>query len=274
MLTGERLFSRPTVADSLAAVLHAPAPDLRASGFDLPTRLCEIVRHCLEKDAAHRFSSAADVAMALRAVLTDTNPSQPGQGQARRRTRARGLAVLPFAALDGGEGADCLADGITESIINSLSQLPKLRVVPRGTVFAYKGRDVQPRSIGLALNVDSLVTGRVVQQGSRVNIQAELIDVARERQVWGDQYRFAQDDLIALQEQIAWQISEALRIRLSGQEKKRLRKRPTENTEAYQHFMRGRHSWSKWTPDGFRAAVEHSSVPSRKTRPTPVPTRG
>jgi serine/threonine protein kinase/tetratricopeptide (TPR) repeat protein len=257
MLTGERPFYRATPADSLAAVLHAPAPDLLASGRDIPPRFADIVRHCLEKDTAVRFSSATDVAMALRALTVESNGSQPHLGTRKRRSRAPSLAVLPFEALAAEPDTDYLADGITESIINSLSQLPKLRVVPRATVFAYKRREVHPRSVGLALNVDSLVTGRVVQQGGLINIQAELIDVARETQVWGDQYRYPLSDLMPLQEQIAWQISEALRIRLTGPEKQRLGKRPTEDGEAYQQYMRGRHHWSKWSPDGFRKAVEH-----------------
>ena len=139
----------------------------------------------------------------------------------------RSLAVLPFVNAGGETEADYLSDGITESIINSLSQLPKLRVIPSSTVFAYKGMAVNPRSVGLALNVDSLVTGRVMQQGSLLNIQAELVDVTTETQVWGDQYRHPVSELISLQEQIAWQISEALRIRLTAPEKRRLHKRAT-----------------------------------------------
>ena len=170
--------------------------------------------HCLEKDRAQRFSSARDLAAALRTLLTDSAATHTTVS--RRRARMRSLAVLPFVNAGGEAEADYLSDGITESIINSLSQLPKLRVVPRSTVFAYKGVAVNPRSVGLALNVDSLVTGRVMQQGSLLNIQAELVDVATETQVWGDQYRHPVSELISLQEQIAWQISEALRIRLSA----------------------------------------------------------
>ena len=169
----------------------------------------------------------------------------------------RSLAVLPFVNTSREADAEYLSDGITESIINSLSQLPKLRVVPRSTVFAYKGVAVNPRSVGLALNVDSLVTGRVTQQGSLLNVQAELVDVATETQVWGDQYRHPVSDLISLQEQIAWQISEALRIRLSAPQKKRFRKRATGSGEAYQAYLRGRHEWSKWRAEGFRSAIGH-----------------
>ena len=147
------------------------------------------------------------------------------------------MAVLPFTSLDADQHAEYLADGVTESIINSLSQLEKLRVVPRSTVFAYKGRTVNPRSVGLALNVDVIVSGRVVQQDKVPNVQAELVDVANETQLWGDQYRHPVSDLLALQEQIAWQISEALRVQLTGQEKKRLKRklqeRPTDNSDAY-----------------------------------------
>jgi serine/threonine protein kinase/tetratricopeptide (TPR) repeat protein len=264
MLTGDRPFRGATPADSLAAVLGAPAPDLLASGREVPPRLADIVRHCLEKEVASRFSSAADVAMALRALAAESNHSGTTLGTRRRRSRVPSLAVLPFQAEAGDADTDYLADGITESIINSLSQLPKLRVVPRATVFAYKRRDVHARSVGLALNVDSLVTGRVVQQGSLINIQAELVNVSRETQVWGDQYRYPLSDLMALQEQIAWQISEALRIRLTGQEKQRLRKRPTEDGEAYQHYLRGRHHWAKWSPEGFRRAIEHYNAAIEK----------
>jgi eukaryotic-like serine/threonine-protein kinase len=255
MLTAEKPFTRATPADSLAAVLNDPPPQLLASGREIPERLVDIVVHCLEKQPHARFTSAVDLAAALRSVLTEA-PS----GQAivpRRKTRVRSLAVLPFAGCETDPGAEYLSDGITESIINSLSQLPKLRVVPRSTVFAYKGRDVNARSIGLALNVDVLVTGRVVQQGDQINIQAELVDVARETQLWGDQYRHPMAELLSLQEQIAWQISEALRMRLTGQEKKRLKKRPTGSSEAYQEYLKGRHAWSKWSVDGFRRAIAH-----------------
>ena len=255
MLTGERPFVRTTAADSLAALLNEAAPNLLLLGLDVPPRLADIVAHCLEKDRAHRFSSARDLAAALRALLTDSATGQPTV--TRRRVRMRSLAVLPFVNTGGETGADYLSDGITESIINSLSQLPKLRVIPRSTVFAYKGTAVNPRSVGLALNVDSLVTGRVMQQGPLLNIQAELVDVATETQVWGDQYRHPVTELLSLQEQIAWQISEALRIRLTAPEKKRLHKRATRSGDAYQEYLRGRHEWSKWRAEGFRKAIEH-----------------
>jgi serine/threonine protein kinase/tetratricopeptide (TPR) repeat protein len=264
MLSGQKPFVRATVAESLAAVLHDQAPDLIATGSDIPPRLNEIVAHCLEKDVSRRFGSARDVAAALRSLLTESHPgSDTANRTGRRVRRTRAVAVLPFACevLNGGTTTEYLADGVTESIINSLSQLPKLRVVPRSTVFAYKGRPVVPRSVGLALNVDVLVTGRVVQYGETLSVQSELLDVESERQVWGDQYRYPTSDLLSLQEQIAWQISEALRVQLTGEEKKRLRRRlearPTQSSEAYDAYLRGRHAWGKWTEEGFREAIRH-----------------
>jgi len=255
MLTGERPFVRPTAAAAIAAVVHDPAPSVLASGREMPPRLAEIVGHCLEKNPAARFGCARDVAAALRSVLTD---STAGQALTRgRRGRARSLAVLPFAMLDADPETEYLGDGIAESIMNSLSQLPHLRVIPRTTVFTYKRREVHPRSVGLALNVDTLVSGRVTRQGTMVNVQAELIDVRRETQLWGDQYRYELANLVGLQEQIAWQISEALRMRLTGPEKKRLRKRSTENSAAYDEYLKGRHAWSKWSPEGFERAIQH-----------------
>jgi len=261
MITGERPFVRATPADSLAAVLHEPAPNLLLSGRDVPVRFADVVAHCLEKDRAQRFSSARDLATALRTLLTDS--ASTNATVARRRARGRSLAVLPFVNAGGETEADYLSDGVTESIINSLSQLPRLRVVPRSTVFAYKGLPVNPRSVGLALNVDSLVTGRVVQQGQVLNIQAELVDVATETQVWGDQYRHPVSELLSLQEQIAWQISEALRIRLTAPERKRLHKRATKSGDAYQEYLRGRHEWSKWRAEGFKEAIDHFESATR-----------
>jgi eukaryotic-like serine/threonine-protein kinase len=255
MLTGQRPFLRASAADTLEAVVHDPAPSVLASGREMPPRLAEIVEHCLEKDIGTRFGSARDVATALRGLLTDSNATQALARQ--RRGRVRSLAALPFAVLDADPETEYLGDGVTESIINSLSQLPHLRVVPRTTVFTYKQREVHPRSVGLALNVDYLVSGRVVRHGSILKVQAELIDVHRETQLWGDQYRYDLSNLVGLQEQIAWQISEALRMRLTGPEKKRLRRRSTENSAAYNEYLKGRHAWSKWSPEGFRQAIEH-----------------
>ncbi|HEY4657949.1 MAG TPA: hypothetical protein VIH11_00430, partial [Gemmatimonadaceae bacterium] len=171
--------------------------------------------------------------------------------------RGKSLAVLPFV----NDGVDVqfeyLTDGITESIINSLSQLSGLRVVPRSLAFRYKGLQADPATVGLALNARTILTGRVVQHDDVLNIQAELVDTTTESQLWGERFRQKTTDLLTVQEEIAWQISEALRLKLSGAQKKKLRKRSTVNAEAYQEYLRGRYHWNTWSPDGFRRALEH-----------------
>jgi serine/threonine protein kinase/tetratricopeptide (TPR) repeat protein len=254
MIRGERAFSRPTPADTIVAVLGS-TPALPAD-IKIPPTLSRVVAHCLEKDPGERFQRASDVAVALRALVTDSGVGS-GPVPRRRARTGKSLAVMPFVNVSGDAGLEYLIDGITESIINGLSQLPRLRVVPRSTVFRYKGRQIDVTSAGLALNVNTLVMGRVVQHGDVLNIQAELVDVATESQLWGDQYRRRIDDVVTVQEEIAWQISEALRIRLSGEEKKKLRRRPTRNAEAYQDYLRGRYHWNKWTAEDFRKAVEY-----------------
>jgi TolB-like protein len=163
--------------------------------------------------------------------------------------------VLPFVNAAGAE-LDYLADGITESIINSLSQLAGIRVVPRSLVFRYRSLQADPATVGAALNVRTILTGRVTEHADVLTIQAELVDTTTESQLWGDQFRQYKSDLMTVQEEIAWKISEALRLKLTTAQKKKLRKRATVNPEAYQAYLRGRHHWNQWTPDGFRRALD------------------
>jgi TolB-like protein len=242
----------------MAAILHAEPPAVIESGVEASLELEQVIRHCLAKRPRDRFTSARDVAVALRALAVESGVvmhSTPTPTRTRRPA-AKSVAVLPFENLTGDADADYLSDGVTESVINCLSQLPKLRVVPRGTVFRYRGRQSDATSVGLALNVRTLVTGRIVRRGATLNIQAELIDVASESQLWGDQYVRDATDLPSVQQEIAFQISEGLRVRLSGEERKRLKDAPTTSSDAYQHYLRGRHHWNKWTPEGFLRATE------------------
>ena len=117
--------------------------------------------------------------------------------------------------------AEYLSDGITESLINSISRLPKLRVVPRSTIFRFKGREVDPQVVGRELGVRAVLTGRVCQIGDTLTIQADLIDVERQAQLWGEHYRRKMTDIFDVQEDIAREIAEKLRLRLTSEQKKR-----------------------------------------------------
>jgi TolB-like protein/Flp pilus assembly protein TadD/predicted Ser/Thr protein kinase len=167
------------------------------------------------------------------------------------------IAVLPFANADPDPNTEYLSDGITESLINSLSQLPNLRVMARTTVFRYKGKDVDPQKVGSALRVRAAVTGRIQQRGDTLIIQAELVDVDKGSQLWGGQYNRKLADIFAVQDEISREISEKLRVKLTGEDQKRLTKRYTESTDAYQAYLKGRYYWNKRTPEGIRTATEY-----------------
>jgi eukaryotic-like serine/threonine-protein kinase len=166
------------------------------------------------------------------------------------------LAILPLV----NDGADAemeyLGDGITESIINSLSQLPQLRVIPRSTVFRYKDRKTDPEEIGRELGVRAVLTGRILQLGDSLIVKTELVDVSRQTQLWGEQYRRSFTDIFSLQDDISREISGKLRLQLSGEERQKLVKRYTDNTEAYQLYLKGRYYVHKRTPDWIKKGVE------------------
>src|SRR5262249_1946889 len=152
------------------------------------------------------------------------------------------IAVLPFANTSGDPNTDFLSDGITESIINSLSQLSQLKVMARSTVFQYKGKEVDPRKVGHDLGVRAVLTGKLIQQGDNLTIRTELVNVSDGTELWGQQYNRKLADVFAIQEEIAREISEKLRLKLSGSEREQLAKRPTENLKAFQYYMQGRAS--------------------------------
>jgi eukaryotic-like serine/threonine-protein kinase len=254
MLSGRRLVTGATPQEIVANLIHGGLPETSAFDPLAPPELRSIVARSVDRDRSRRFESAQDLAMALRALLTGSVSSHPGR---RARPRGKSLAVLPFLNVGADPQIEYISDGITESIINSLSQLTGLRVVPRGLVFRYKGLQADPATVGLALNARTILTGRVLIQGSTLNIQAELVDTVTESQLWGDQFRQDTRDLQTVQEAIAWQISEALRLKLTGAQKKKLRKRATVNPEAYQEYLRGRYHWNNFSQDTFRRALQH-----------------
>jgi len=166
------------------------------------------------------------------------------------------LAILPLANDGADAEMDYLGDGITESIINSLAQLPQLRVIPRSTVFRYKGQKVDPEEIGKELGVRAVLTGRILQIGDSLIVKTELVDVGRHTQLWGEQYRRPFTDIFALQEEISQEISGNLRLQLTGEERQKLVKRYTDNTEAYHLYLKGRYYVHKRTPDWIKKGVE------------------
>jgi serine/threonine-protein kinase len=165
------------------------------------------------------------------------------------------IAVLPFVNASGDPNTEYLSDGITESIINTLSQLPNLGVIARSSVFRYKGRDTDATTVGRELKVRSVLTGRVVQRGDNLSISVELVDTTNNHQLWGRQYNRKLADVFALQQEIAQEISEKLRLKLTGAEQRQLAKRPSENLKAFQYYLQGRSYRQRSTREDLLTAV-------------------
>ncbi|HEY6118650.1 MAG TPA: winged helix-turn-helix domain-containing protein [Pyrinomonadaceae bacterium] len=188
--------------------------------------------------------------------ISERDISAEGEGEPQQSERAyRFLAILPFANASHDPDMEYLSDGITESIINTLSQLPQLRVMSRNSVFRYKGREVDAQRIGKDLGVDAVLVSRVQLLESRLLVSTELVDVVNGWQLWGANYDRGPKAIFEVQEEIARQISATLRIKLTGDDEQRLTKRYTESADAYQAYLQGRFYWSKFTREGLEQAT-------------------
>jgi TolB-like protein/tetratricopeptide (TPR) repeat protein len=197
------------------------------------------------------------VAMVKKVSCAPVQVGQPESDGAAEFTAAPILAVLPFTNATGDAKLEYLAEGITENIINNLSRISKLRVISRSAVFRYKGREVDPLLIGQGLGVDVLLTGNMYPRSSGFSIRAELVDVKNNWQLWGQSFDCELSDILEVQDEIARQISTALRLRLTGEEEKQLTNRHTENFGAYQAYIEGRYHWSRYTKEGIENAIIH-----------------
>jgi len=167
------------------------------------------------------------------------------------------IAILPFVNQNNDPNTEYISDGIPESIINSLSQLPKLKVMSRNSVFHYKGKDMDAQAIAKELKVQAVLTGRVTQHGDGLSINVELINAQENSQIWGQQYNRKLADLFAVQEEIAQEISEKLRLKLTSTEQKQLAKRPTENLKAFQYYIQGRSYLQRSTREDQFTAIRY-----------------
>jgi eukaryotic-like serine/threonine-protein kinase len=185
-----------------------------------------------------------------------------GAGVLRLRQRSshssvESLAVLPFTANPEQGTDEYLVDGITEGVINDLSQVSALRVMARTTVFRFKGKESDPQQVGATLKVDAVVTGHIVRHGDDLTIQAELVRVSDGTQIWGQQFTRKMKDVSSLQGDIGREIASRLRLQLSDEQKQRMMGPGTQNQEAYQLYLRGRFFFAQRTESGLRLAIEN-----------------
>jgi len=290
MATGRQAFGGGTGGVIIEAVLTRPPAPARSINPDIPQRLEEIIDKALHKNRDQRYQHAADLGADLQrlkreidsgsrsaneisqsSAASNAGPlSSTGELMSRRSTddtralRARrasknidSLAVLPFDNASRDPDHEYLSDGITASLINILATVPKLRVMAQSTVFRFKGRAIDPQAIGRDLNVRAVLTGRVMQSGGSLRIDAELVDVATGSRLWGAQYDRKSGDIFAIQDDISNEISEKLKLQLTHAQKKKLTRHQTEDPEAYRIYLKGRHHWNRWTEEGFYKAIEY-----------------
>jgi serine/threonine-protein kinase len=211
-------------------------------------------------EAVTQYDTKATLPSGQELSASSKNTGRTSLSQRRRRSRRKAidsLAILPLANDSGEHDTEYLSDGITESIIGSLSQLPKLRVMARATVFRYKGREIDPLQVGQELNVRAVLTGTVFHLNDNLLIRTELVDTTDGSRLWGEQYNRKMTDIFAIQDEIAREISEKLRFKLTGEEQKQIAKRHTDNPEAYRLYLKGRYNWNKRTPEGFKLGIEY-----------------
>jgi serine/threonine-protein kinase len=296
MATGKRPFTGATATETIDRIAHAQPEAIARFNYDVPAELERIVRKCLEKDQERRYQTARELEIDLqnlqrvRAAMTPgaealARPKRRGFRPAHliiaatilvlfglgyylfiRRDKTTGdaggkniesIAVLPLVNASNDPNMEYLSDGITENIINSLSQLRVLRVIPRTTVIRYKGQNIDPQKIGRELGVRAVLTGKVIQRDDTLVIQVDLVDITEGSQLWGGKYNRKFSDIFQAQDEIAKEIVEKLRLKLSGEQEKLLTKHYTENTEAYKLYLQGKYYGSKWTEEGWKKSLEY-----------------
>ena len=295
MATGRVAFSGPTSAVIFHAILERTPPNPSSVNSNLPPRFDEIVSKALEKDRALRYQSAAEIGADLKRLKRDSDsarvtvassaaavaPPPARNMKLRMGLLAAGLlfavvlalallfggktkevsldsvAVLPFVNATGNPDAEYLSEGITQGLINTLSQLPRLKVVSLMSAYRYKGKAIDPPSVARELGVHAILTGRMVQQGDSISISAELIDAEHDRQLWGKQYQRKLFDVTSLEPDITRDIIENLKLKLSGAQQNLVAQRPTQNSEAYQLYLQGRFYWNRRTAGGVNKAIDY-----------------
>ena len=289
MAAGSRAFRSDTAVETLHAILKADPPSLPGHRAGIPDGLQAVVTRCLAKDPEQRFASGVELVEALRTLSAGPVPSARLSAAPRRAlkvgitvaglllaaavgvlwSRARSsppldsLAILPLVNSTGTPELAWVGDGLTESLIRTMAQIPELRVMATSTVARFRNATVDPIAAGRELNVKAVLTGAVRNAGDRLGVSVSLVDARDGRHLWGESYEREGAEVPALQADIAGQIARALRLHLSGEARRQMSKVPTADREAYLLYLKGRYHWTKRTEadlvkalDLFRQALD------------------
>jgi TolB-like protein/predicted Ser/Thr protein kinase len=292
MVTGVNPFQKSSTMDTAQTILSENPPPITRYADDAPDFLQHTVRKMLAKEPDQRYQLIHDVRTDLgelsvtsgdsevSAEVAATTPAKrsylwpavaggvmvlvilalalSGPFTATPEEAIDSIAVLPFENASNDPEMEYLSDGIAGSIVDSLTRLKSLRVMPTSSVARYKGQDISPGTVAEDLGIRAVLTGTVVQRGDDLSLRVELVDTVEDRLLWGEQYNRKFTETLALQEEIAREISEKLRLEITGEEERQLSKRGTQNPEAYDAYLKGRYYWNNQkTPDGLEKAMEH-----------------
>ena len=241
-------FAGTSGAETLARIREGRAHPIREVNPGVPADLASIIEKCLAREREERYQNAHD----LRDRLIEAQQFDVSG------TSRPSIAILPFENASGNPEMEYLSDGIAETLINRLSRIRQLRVVPRALAFRYRGRSQDLAEIRQDLNSRFLLVGRVQLRGSTLIVASELLDITSLSQVWGGQYTRNLDDVFAIQETIAREITQGLRLTLTTDQKKRLTQRGTEDKEAYQLYLKALYFWNRFPGPTFARALEFS----------------
>ena len=267
MLTGRLPFGGDNSFETIDHIIHTDPISITRLNYGVTPDLDRVVRKCMEKDRERRYQTVRDLLIDLRNLQRDsdsgTSPATAGLGRHTQmvgRTRSRktidSLAILPLVNQSGDSELDYLSDGVTEALINNLSRLTKLRVMARSTVFRYQGRDLQDaQQVGVELGVRAVLIGRLLKRGDSLIVKLEMVDSIDGSHLWGEQYTREMSDIFTLEREISTEISEHLRLKLTNAQKKSLTKGWTENSEAYQLYLKGRYHWNKRTEEAIEKSI-------------------
>ncbi len=291
MATGQRPFREEAQHRLSDAILHMEPVPPRALNPRVSPELERIILKCLQKEPESRYQSTRELEVDLRQLATSAVVVKPLPLGAKvlhrllsfsvvlalgvlvgvgtyifnvHRHALDSLAVLPFSIAANDPESEYLSEGITDSLIDSLSQLPKLRVMARTTVHRIKARETDPQKVGKALGVRAVLTGRVSQRDGKLEVRADLVDVADGAELWGARYSRQISDLIAVQEEIAHEIASKLRLKLTPADQTALGKHYTQDSEAYQLYLKGRYYSDQYTLDGINRGIAYFSKAAQK----------
>jgi eukaryotic-like serine/threonine-protein kinase len=303
MVSGKGPFRRPTLVESMSAILNEEAPDL--TNVPAPAELARMIRHCLAKELSRRARSGHDLALGLRALAGEPGTSSSKSHRTPRwgavaaaaaalvvvalaagswrlftggwrhadarkpvegATAVQAVAILPFENVGGDLTTEFLSDGVTDHLINSLSRVRRenLKIRPFTSVARYKRQKPDVATIGKELAVEKILTGTLRQQGESLSISVALVDARDDNNLWGERYEGKRNEILALQDRVARDVAAHLKLGLSGEEDRRLTKRYTADPEAYLLYREALYHWSKFSPEGIAAAVERCEQAIKK----------